>query len=604
MHCEVVVDAAPPRSPRVVVEAQILEQNLARHCTPELAQRVLAAAPAHAVVERAASGAPCLSLAGLRLCSRTDPEAEAEAWATAAPGVDSARWVVVFGLALGEHLRALRRRTRCPLVVVEPSLEVIRAALSTQPLAVDDLVLVDNPTALREHLARELDTGEVVALLVWPPYRRAFPELAQAVRAALEQASSLVSITARTLDLRLRAWSRHLALNLPRCVGAVPAARLRGLLRGRPAIVVAAGPSLDRNVDALRDVGGRAAIIAVNTSLRALERAGVRADLVVALEVLDVSTQLAGLELNRRCPRVLCTSANPALFESEGPVYPFADTLPFFAPLVAAAGLGEGTAMGGSVANAAFALAIEMGASSIVLVGQDLAWSEGRAYARDTVFGDMRATVAGGVLRLENLAEKERIAATVPEAGPLVPARAAELVAGWGGGQVGTSLDFNYFRFSFERWARQRPDLELVNATEGGARIRGFAERRLAEVVAALPPGDAIELPGEPRLGAPPVRAALERELEGVRATRAEAASAAELGTPQALGRVFRALRGCGLLDAYAWPALQALAAEASPSRDELCRRVGEACDEVEAFLEQALGDLRRRAQLSAQKKN
>ena len=569
----------------------ILRGNLERLVAPELARRVLAT-PLRRVALRRGLPAPAgLSLGGAAICSASAPEAEAEAWADSMPLGDASVGVVL-GMGLGHPLQALRRRTSIPLLVLEPSLEVLRVALSFAPLSLAGARIVDSLIALREALEPRLALGDVVKLLAWPAYRRLFPELVQGARGAVSAAASMASVTALTLDRRLRIWTRNLLANLPACVGRVPLASLDGLLRGCPAILVAAGPSLDHNVAELRRARGRAVVIAVNTSLGALERAGVAADLVAAVEVLDVTRQLAGLGLNRRCPRALALTSHPQLFQgAEGPVLPFSDLLPFFNVIASEAGLCGGLPMGGSVSNATYSLARLLGADPVVLVGQDLAYSDGRVYASGTIFEKMRAHLHDGMAELDHLEAKRLIAASLPEADTTLPRRGVQAVTAWGGGgQVSTTLEFNYFRANFERYARDAAGATLINATEGGARIHGFQERRLAEVLDGLPERDLPAWPAGPALAAAPVRRVLARELELARRAPAQCQNsfrAAGAGETD-LSVIRRALAASPILQAFTCPTVQRALAGEMPI-DELGRQLGRDIDECADLLEEAL---------------
>jgi hypothetical protein len=140
----------------------------------------------------------------------------------------------------------------------------------------------------------------------------------------------------------------------------------------------------------------------------------------------------------------------------------------------------------------AFWLAKTLGCSPLVLVGQDLAFTGNAAYASGTTYESSRARVSkdGAALEFEwNDAIRK---AHGRAAGPLVDRAALVMVDAWGGeGMVPSGVMFSSFRAWFEVaaavFAVTDPKLELVNATEGGARVRGFKEERLAEIVARSP---------------------------------------------------------------------------------------------------------------------
>ena len=60
--------------------------------------------------------------------------------------------------------------------------------------------------------------------------------------------------------------------------------RLFDKFKGIPAIVVAAGPSLDKNIDLLKKIKGRFPIIAVDTALRHMIANGIKPDIVCAAD--------------------------------------------------------------------------------------------------------------------------------------------------------------------------------------------------------------------------------------------------------------------------------------------------------------------------------
>lgn len=525
------------------------------------------------------------------LCSPQSPIAEAREWA-AGFGTDS-ETVVVFGFGAGHHVEALCRRTDATCIIYEPDLQRLRLALNDRPFDLGTAQVVTNTTALIQAVTRGLNDLHQLTLAIWPPIANVSPAACNDAIDAVRHAVSLAAVTAGTLRRRLRVWCQNTIGNMVRAVGRPTANHLGRWLEGRPVVIVAAGPSLDKNVEQLKRLEGRAAIFAVNTSIGALERAGVRADLAVTIEVLDVSTQFVDLELNRDVPIAPSLCANASLYGQPGGVFPFADRLPVFLPVIAAAGFAPGVASGGSVANTAFALAECSGASEVILVGQDLAYTGGGVYARGTVFEEMTVDLErAGRARLGGLAAKERIAASCPEADATVVDHAVEMVPAWGGqGEVASSLAFNYFRGVFENWARlMRDRLRLTNATEGGSRIAGFDEQPLADVVARLPATGRPIAAVEAALGAAPrIEASVVRRLfESERAKLEDAKRVCqELGQgrvkPQALQA---AVKGAPFLAAACWNTLAEAASRPDVQLEQLTAAVAADADTVLDWLE------------------
>ena len=141
-----------------------------------------------------------------------------------------------------------------------------------------------------------------------------------------------------------------------------------------PAIIVSAGPSLNKNIDHLKNAKNKAFIVAVDTALKPLVMHGIIPDIYVIVDGKKPVT-LLDFDEARRIPLMTSLSASKDVlknhhdkkfFFNEGITIVnnlFAmNRIPFYS-----------VACGGSVACSAFSLVYKMGFSRIILVGQDLA---------------------------------------------------------------------------------------------------------------------------------------------------------------------------------------------------------------------------------------
>jgi hypothetical protein len=96
-------------------------------------------------------------------------------------------------------------------------------------------------------------------------------------------------------DFPLVINGRRTAENVTRNLGAyveTPSIHvLKDQYRGKPAIIVSAGPSLRKNKHHLRDASGKAVIIAVQTILQPLLEMGIEPQFVTSLDYHDISTR-------------------------------------------------------------------------------------------------------------------------------------------------------------------------------------------------------------------------------------------------------------------------------------------------------------------------
>lgn len=178
------------------------------------------------------------------------------------------------------------------------------------------------------------------------------------------------------------------------------AAALDHRCHGIPAIVVAAGPSLDANLADIHAYRDRAVLIAVDTALRPLLTAGIAPDLAVAVDPSETNARhLIDLPVCTTTHLVTEGSIDPEVLRSFGDrlfVFRVGDHHPW--PWLQAQGLNRGTLRAwGSVLTTAFDLALCMGCDPLVFAGADLAFTGGRPYARGTTYEeDWRREAAWG----------------------------------------------------------------------------------------------------------------------------------------------------------------------------------------------------------------
>jgi hypothetical protein len=250
--------------------------------------------------------------------------------------------------------------------------------------------------------------------------------------------------------------------NAPAIAAGGDAAVLAGSFTGVPIVIVAAGPSLDRNLPGIVKFRDRALLIAVDTALRPLLAAGVQPDFVVAVDPSEANaTHLVEL---LPCPEsylVAEGSLDPeALRHFAGRTFFFrvADHHPW--PWLRGLGIDRGCLRAwGSVLTSAFDLALTMGCDPIVFAGADLAFTGGQPYARGTTNEEnWRREQAWG----ETL---EQIWAGRVDAWPVT------LETGVDGAPVRTAPHLRAFRDWIVAEAAKSAGRSVVNATRGGILI-------------------------------------------------------------------------------------------------------------------------------------
>ena len=255
-------------------------------------------------------------------------------------------------------------------------------------------------------------------------------------------------------------WVQQGVANIPAIAQHDNLHALDDKFRGRPAILIAPGPSLDKNIGLLHQAKDRAVLIAPLQSLRILYKAGIQPDFITVVDATDLTTDpfdcfndvpddfLTTLVVAVNChPNVIRRFQRVYFFSASGPLDRWVqDIVP--QPLL--------NMEASSVAITGLLLAQHWGCNPITLVGQDLALAGNRRYAEDA--------------QLNNLREPQLL--TLP---------------GYYGGTVQSPSDYFLFHHQFEKIAEKiaflSPDTQLFNATEGGSFIQGFAHEPLHTVL-------------------------------------------------------------------------------------------------------------------------
>ena len=483
----------------------------------ELAQELAAVLPDDTIeLVEARKAGKTLKAHGTWVHSRYHPEREASTLVSRQKG-PPARCHIHFGFGLGYLARADPPPDGGILIVYEPD-PVLLATILTQHrleqlLPPGRMMLICRFERFREALRAFEGDDLSVRVLVNPwhgqQHKRALSECIEAIqfernRRALRQ---------KTLDCGRRIFLEGTLRSVKQASATPGVGRLEGRLRNIPALIVAAGPSLEASLPTLAAFRQHVAVFAVSRAVRPLERCGIAPDFLVHTETRDYFHLIADASNLEDTVFLLSEQAHPHFYADgqrvlvyHNPVNEISRMLQRKQPRQDLRFL----ATAGSVATEAFSLAVLMGCNPIILTGQDLALKTGQHYADED---GNRPLLKDGDLRK---------------------------VQGYWGGRVSSVANYMHFIEWYEdaagSWQKTRPDLKLVNATGGGARIRGFEPQSLRHALASCRASDARSairqlhqyldtpgaLSGQPRR----YRGLLREWLQEVRALRGLAESA------------------------------------------------------------------------------
>lgn len=401
----------------------------------------------------------------VRMHGGRDPVTEADRFVAPAFAGGVPPLIIVIGLGLGYVLDAVERRSGTTRVLaIEPLSDAMSLIASRRDLSdwltSGRLSVYAGPAYLGAMDAFRLVDGRASSppILVSSVLKREFPRETARAQAV---ADAIVSGARANEEARSRFAGPYLLntlKNLPAIGAEADASALFNQFCDVPAIVVAAGPSLDANLESLRRVVDRALLIAVDTALRPLLAAGISPHLVVAVDPQEVNgrhmmdlpdTSGTGLVAEGSIDTGALSGFRGRTF-----VFKVSDHQPWrwLRPF----GVDRGVLRAwGSVLTTAFDLSCRMGCDPVVFTGADLAYTDGCVHCRNTTHEAEWSQLETDDARIR--AQQRDIEELATAAEPDIHGRPAA-----------TAPKFVQFRDWLVSRALNEPGRRVVNATGAG----------------------------------------------------------------------------------------------------------------------------------------
>lgn len=240
---------------------------------------------------------------------------------------------------------------------------------------------------------------------------------------------------------------------------------LKNRFQGKPVFIVANGPSLDRNIHLLKQIGGKGLILCCESAIAPLMKNGILPDAIIVAERVPASYlyHFQNVQYPDTIALLALTVADPRTFRSfSGPKIPIFRSMESNSQwLNRILADGEGLPGGINVSHLAFELAVYVGADPIVFVGQDLAFgADGTTHSRHAKYTDEGQDYIEGIKQ-----------------GPVV------YVEGNDGALIPSTPAWVDYKKWLEQLIQALPALTVINATAGGAHIEGTQRGELQDVI-------------------------------------------------------------------------------------------------------------------------
>ena len=293
--------------------------------------------------------------------------------------------------------------------------------------------------------------------------------------------------------------------NLPYIAENANISELENVFKNVPMVIISPGPSLDKNIEQLRALQGKALLVAPAQTAAALAKVNIFPNIIGVADPLgEMAHYVENFPIDKVDALLLGVSCHTGMFETNtGKIITFNGNAGVDTWISEIFKDTRRIGSGGSISTCLFHIGQFLHCNPIILVGQDLALSDGRAYSSGGDHGDIQVKVdAQGRIQYDNVSERGQAIYLEQKPGDFSKYREEVfMLPGYYGGEVVSKADYALYHAEFERQAgsakEANPDLRLYNCTEGGAMIKGFENislKEMAEQINADFP-DPIDIP-------------------------------------------------------------------------------------------------------------
>ena len=409
---------------------------------------------------------------------------------------------LVYGLGLGYLFQVASLNSQGAVILYEPDLNIMKITFTLVDFSNDilkkNVYITNNLEQVNEYIYQKSNTKNSPLLLSTTSYRELNRENFASLVNELQQMIGRFGLDLKYTKERFWGLTRNLIKNLPNLVHETPIAEFRNRFAGQTAVVVSAGPSLDRNIETIKKYRENVVLIVVGTAIKTLYKHGIKPDFLCLIEAYDSSKQIQGLDLSD-VYFVTEPTANNSLrqFKYKDTFSHIAKNLPINNWWSKLANIDiEEYSSKGTVSYTALNCARILGCSRIIIVGQDLAYVEGQCYSKDSAYKDLvcqynnekkkwEITAKDFASFCNSLSNSQNEEVRIKTAQKRLENLNASLyyVKGINGDMIPTESVYATFIKPLTEFTEIYNDRKYINASMIGAQIDGFENLTLEEAL-------------------------------------------------------------------------------------------------------------------------
>ena len=424
---------------------------------------------------------------------------------------------VLFGFGLGYLFQQFALNSNGTVIVYEPNLEIIASTLEiadfTEELSRKNVFVCTNYQEFNECYKKNYfpEVNTIISFL--PSYKKLFEQDLKKFASQVNLLMGSIIIDSNYIKNKLNSSVKSVCENIDASIHETPLTEFKNFYKEKTALIVSAGPTLDKNIEIIKKYRENVIIFCVGQATGSLMKNGITPDFIVSVELANTIQQFEKYDIsdidlivepithrevhNARVRNVISYPSKTSVANLIWSQYANVDS--------------SECVSSGTVSFTALYSAKLFGFKNIILVGQDLAYLDGKCYSSG-------AKIEGLEYQFNELTGEAKVVAKdfelfknslYPEGTTLTEEQKnlkaqrflenrfknLVFVDGIKGNKLITSIDYASFIAEFSNFAKNNnKDINLYNTSMEGALIEGFINKPLEDIIKDKEPVKRLDL--------------------------------------------------------------------------------------------------------------
>ena len=383
--------------------------------------------------------------------------------------------IFIFGIGAGYLINAVKK-LNVNIAVIEPSIKFFNLLIDNFKL---DKILEDNITFFIggddiEDIEKFISIANTkkVKFFITRSYANLFNEEALFYQQKVLSIVDKKIININTISRFDKLWAYNIASNVAKISTHYGANKFFDKYKNIPAVIVSAGPSLEKNIRKLREMKNKALIIAVDTAMKPLFSHNISPHFVITIDPQKKNSKYFRNVDFKDSVLIAESSVDKEAIDSfNGAIYFINSIFPLAKYFMEELGNRGDITTGGSVSTAAYDFAIRIGANPIIMVGLDLSFPNYQTHIKGSYHEENFFTEIYKLDSYDSRIYKVLIAGNLREEKNIYNEK------------VWTDSRFDMYKNWYEEQCLKYNQIKFYNATEGGIVINGMENINLEELI-------------------------------------------------------------------------------------------------------------------------